>query len=101
MDTEKKFFYSNALELAVSPYDFSLKFLRTGVAAGTTPGVATIPVPLDEIIIAMSPGHAKAILSGLYKSVIDYENTFGSITIDKARQDEFMNTFGPLLNKES
>jgi hypothetical protein len=101
MDTEKKFFYSNSLELAVSPYDFSLKFLRTGVAAGTTPGNAIVFVPLDEIIIAMSPGHAKAMLSGLYKSVVDYEKTIGPITIDKAGQDEFMNTFGPLLNKES
>lgn len=97
----KKFFYSNGLEIAVSPYDFNLKFLRTGARAGIEPGDPVTSIPLDEIIIAMSPAHAKAMISGLYNSVVDYEKTIGPISIDSAGQDNFMKTFGPLLSKET
>ena len=100
MDTDNKFFYANGVEIAVTSYDFSLKFLRLGLPEGATfGGTINVPSRLDECIIAMSPGHAKAMLSSLYKSVLDYENNIGSITLDSEAQKVFMETFGALLNK--
>jgi hypothetical protein len=97
MNTDKNFFYANGMELAVSTYDISLKFLRNGSPSNAVPGVPNAPARLDEIIVAMSPGHAKAMLAGLYKTIVDYEENIGPITIGSAEEVHFMKTFGPLI----
>lgn len=99
MDTEAKFFYCNGLELAVSPFDFNLKFVRQGAAPNAEPGKMTAPAKLDELMVAMSPAHAKAMLAGLYQSVKDYEANIGHITVTAEDQKKFEETFGPLLKK--
>lgn len=79
------FFYANGTEIGASTYDVSLKFLRNGTPK---PGTLTItssqasqvqPVNQDFITIAMSPGHAKAVVVGLANAIIDYEKLFGNV----------------------
>ena len=99
MSNEGKFFYSNGLEVAVSPFDFNLKFLRQGAPENAEAGKLLAPSRLDEIIVAMSPSHAKAMLAGLYSAVMDYETNIGPITISNEDQKKFNETFGPILKK--
>ena len=95
MDTEGRFFYTNGLELAVSAYDFNLKFLRQGAPENPEPGKQLAPARLDELIVGMSPGHAKTMLVGLYKAVRDYEANIGHITVNAEDQKKFDDAFPP------
>ena len=54
---------------------------------------------LDELIVSMSPVHAKAMLAGLFKTVIDYEKNVGHIVLPKDKETEFNQTFAKLLGK--
>lgn len=100
MDADNKFFYANGLEVAVSPFDFNLKFLRQGADSDAVGGAPAATKRLDEIIIGMSPAHAKAMLSGLFTSVSDYEKSFGIINLPNEALNEFNKTFAPLLDKK-
>lgn len=85
MSNEPKFFYANAMEMAASPYDISLKFMRNGaeVAKPVVPGttVEATAVLLDSLAVSMSPSHFKAMLPGLVKIVVEYEKQFGLIPL--------------------
>ena len=86
MTIETKFFYANSVEVAVSPFDISLKFMRNGtatletVAVHTTPVDAT-PVVMDALTIAMSPSAAKSMLPALLQLISVYEQKFGTIPL--------------------
>ena len=99
MDTEKKFFYANSLEVAVSPYDFSLKFSRQGPPENIKSGEPPKPNKLDEFTVSMSPVHAKAMLAGLYRAVGEYEKNVGQIVLPKHQETEYQQTFAKLLGK--
>ena len=99
MDSDGKFFYTNAMEVAVSVYDFTFKFIRQG-AAPPKPGATQAAVlRLDEMAVSMSPAHAKAMLSGIFKAVLDYEKQFGHIALEKETEQQFAQTFGSILKK--
>lgn len=101
MDDELKFFYTNSVETAVSQFDFTLKFMRQGttnptqadaVTAATSGGVLAgtrPPVTRDELSVAMSPTHAKALFIALANAVLDYEKNVGRIPFDKTYEDRF------------
>ena len=100
MDSEKnKFFYCNAAEIAVSPYDFSFKFIRNGSPEGAKEGAKVQPAKLDEFTVSMSPAHAKVLLSGYFRAILDYEKSVGPIAVEANSQDEFNRTFGLLIKK--
>lgn len=99
MEAEKLFFYSNGLELAVSPYDITFKFLRQGAPDNGQPGVELQPKKLDEITVALSPGHAKAMLTMLYNSINGYERQVGIIPLQERDQQAFITAFGSILKK--
>lgn len=83
MSDEKKFFYANAVEVGVTPYDVSLKFMRSGSADAPLTATAVTKnvqlVKIDEFIIGMSPQHAKAMLPSLTSAVAQYEQMYGTI----------------------
>lgn len=100
MENEKKFFYANAAETAVSQFDFTIKFIRQGAAEGAraavekamVTGATTVemtPAVLDEFSVGMSPTHAKALAAGLVLAVSDYEKKVGPIALDKKFQDRY------------
>lgn len=97
MEKENKFFYANGLEIAVSPFDFNLKFLRQGTSTDAKPGEILPPARLDELIVSTSPAHAKAMLASLFKTVLDYEKNIGPIALNIEAATEFDTTFGALL----
>lgn len=87
MSIEPKFFYSNSSELTASAYEIGIRFMRNGVPVSEVPhgtvgtsesAEATVQ---DVMVVAMSPGHAKAILPGLLNVVRQYEEQFGSIPL--------------------
>lgn len=100
MESDAKFFYANALEVAVSPFDFSLKFMRQGTPAEAVHNVPSPAATLDAMIVGMSPTHAKAMLSGLFKAVMGYESENGTISVPAEVQAEFLNTFGQIMQKK-
>ena len=97
MESDRNFFYANGLEVAVSPYDINLKFLRQGSPENAETGVATQPEKIDEVTVAMSPAHAKAMLPGIFKAIVHYEQTFGSISLESKVEEDFGNTFGKII----
>lgn len=99
MESDNKFFYSNGLQVAVSPFDINLKFLRQGAPDNAVEGKPMQPQVLDEIIIAMSPAHAKAMLSGLFQSIMSYEKDVGPIALPADLQKAFNETFTTVPKK--
>lgn len=102
MDSDGNFFYANALEMAVSQFDFSFRFLRQGAAPpklSVAPGSAqqTGILRLDAMVVGMSPSHAKAMVGAIFKAVREYEKTYGKIPVEKAVEDDYQATFAPLL----
>lgn len=87
------FFYANAMELAVSPYDFSLRFIRNAAGQVALPeGVRTGEVPVvtrASMTVGMSPTHAKAMLPALVNAVLRYEEQLGKLTIPQEMQTAF------------
>ncbi len=87
MSLEEKFFYTNSVQVAITPYDFSLKFTRNGTETDNTPrpsGTLKVDVPakvLDVMTVSMSPSHAKALLVALKQIVDMYEQRHGLIPV--------------------
>lgn len=87
MSEDKQFFYANSVEVAVSAFDFNLKFLRNGTSASNpkqnskqhTAKVRANIELRDEMVIGMSPQHAKAMLPHLTEMLKAYEETFGPL----------------------
>lgn len=98
MESEKQFFYCNSVEIGVSAFDVNLKFIRQGTPKNAKSG-AVIPENIAELTVAMSPAHAKAMLPGLYKAIIDYEKKVGLIAVESAVQKTFDETFTTLHKK--
>lgn len=98
MTTSQNFCYTNAVELAVSPYDFVLKFMRNE-AENTGTGSEPRLVLADSMVVAMSPAHAKAMLPAIYNAVLEYEKQFGKIGLLPEMQEKFDTAFGKLVSK--
>lgn len=99
MESEMNFFYTNAVEIGVSPYDVNLKFIRQGTPEDVQQGQAVKPQKMAELVVAMSPSHAKAMLAGFYKSILEYERSVGKIAIDASAQKIFDETFSAFQKK--
>jgi len=93
----KNFFYSNKLELGVSPYDFSFKFLRKSAGQDSD---NLEPVTDDELIVYMSPSHAKTLIPMLSMAIQEYEKQFGKIPKKKKKSKEFDDFVKYLTNHE-
>ena len=96
MDREPKFFYANGVEMAVSAYDFNLKFVRQGAPSGATPGTAVTAERLDELTVTMSPAHAKTLIGVFIKSVHDYEKNIGKIVLPGDEEEKFHDAINSL-----
>ena len=89
MSIDEKFFYTNGVEVGISPYDFSLKFMRNGSptpetvkAAAASQALGASPaMVMETMTIAMSPVHAKAMLPILAQMIATYEQAFGTIAL--------------------
>jgi hypothetical protein len=87
MSEDKQFFYANAVEIALSVFDVNLKFMRTGnpttslaQSQANPPLMQQIqPTLQDQMVIGMSPQHAKALLVNLTEGLKQYEAQFGAL----------------------
>jgi len=86
VEIEARFFYSNALEVTLTPFDVSLKFQRRGTVTESAPATLTqmqegTGVIQEAVVIGMSPQHAKVIIPALVQMVQEYEKRFGTINL--------------------
>lgn len=65
-------YYANRVEISGSTYDFEFKFGKASTLSEN---------PVYDIMINMSPQHAKALLYILAENIQNYEKTFGEIVI--------------------
>lgn len=99
MSIEGKFFYANSLEVAVSPFDISMKFMRNGTETAQKPAATSEINPnaaisvLDAMTVSMSPSHAKAMVPALLRLVQEYEKQFGRIPLGADIQATWDATF--------
>lgn len=94
MEPTPTLFYTNAMELALSAYDVTLRFLRNGsdnsAAAGPGPTESKVVV-LDSLIVSMSPSHLKAMMPALIIAIVEYEKMFGSIPLPPDQAEAWKN----------
>lgn len=93
---EDKFFYANGAEMAVTPYDVTMKFLRNGSSTssvGSAPNTAGAPMEatptiLDTMSVSMSPSHAKTVAAAMLHLIREYEKQYGTIplTVESAEK---------------
>ena len=94
MGDEAKFFYANAVFLAVSNYDVSMRFVRNEPAADAQPGPGSQVVVADTFTVAMSITHAKSMLPVLMDAVVQYEKLFGKQALAPELQVKYDQHFG-------
>ena len=70
--------YSNNVGIMTTNYDIQLLF------AYAHPGPDGLPIVLDQVLVAMSPAHAKAMLTVFDKNLKDWENIHGRIELKEA-----------------
>lgn len=82
---ETNFFYANGLEMSVSAYDLSFKFLRnapSGKEKSSFGAFSEEDVKTEAAaVVSMSPSHAKAMLPGVFRLIQEYEKNFGVIPL--------------------
>jgi hypothetical protein len=83
---QENFFYANGLELAVSVFDVTLRFIRNGAAPGSVPTQGAKPVRFADFSISMSPSHAKAMMVPLVNAIREYEKAHGKIPVEAKDQ---------------
>lgn len=88
MSYEKKYFYANSMEVSTSTYDINLKFLRN-IASDTQNVENAPPDRIDEIVVTMSPMHAKAMLSVLFTSIKSYEANHSKIPLNQEAEETY------------
>jgi hypothetical protein len=66
--------YANGSLVALSPYDVTLIFMKTTDYAGHT-------MQVDQVSVAMSPQHFKALVNSLNETLTGYERAFGTLNI--------------------
>ena len=86
---EKKFFYSNSSKVMSSPYDVTIQFERV-----TAPKLSAnmensdfLPEVSEILELSMSPSHAKAVLIGLYNTILSYEEKYGEIAMPNDKKE--------------
>lgn len=79
---EKKIIYTNQIQLAIQPMDFTLLLNVTSPNGSVE----------NQAVVYLSPQHAKALLHVLAENVRNYEELFGVINlepnVDKMRELE-------------
>jgi len=91
VEVETKFFYTNAVEVNLTPYDVNLKFQRRGTftdqALDDNKGLRDVKgIVAEALVIGMSPTHAKAMVPGLVMMIQEYEKRFGKISVSPEEQ---------------
>ncbi|THF83730.1 DUF3467 domain-containing protein [Cohnella fermenti] len=69
---EKKIIYTNQIQLAMQPMDFTLSLNMVGVDGAVE----------NQANVYISPQHAKSLLIALAENVRMYEELFGSINLE-------------------
>lgn len=69
--------YSNSSLVALSPFDITLIFSKNTDFSGQQ-------MQVDQVAVAMSPQHFKALVKSLTETLTAYERAFGSLTIPDA-----------------
>lgn len=90
------FFYTNAMDAAISPYDVSMKFMRNVPAVSAVEVAAGAEAAFksaQSLTVSMSPSHAKAMLPALIRLVSEYEKKFGAIPLPEDAQNFWDATF--------
>lgn len=88
--SSKNFFYSNNLELTVSPYDFSFRFFRKSIGQDSESNNSSEVID-DELMVYMSPSHVKTLIPMLFTAIQAYEERFGKIPLPQEKLEEFNN----------
>ncbi len=96
MADPQPFFYANAVDLAVSPYDATLRFARnvpdarqTQPGSGVSVSPAEPPKPVETFSVVMSPQHLKAMVPLVIKAIDEYERLLGPINIPADMKREY------------
>jgi len=81
MIDQRSSFYANGVSILVNIYDFTLDFKSQSPKLDQSGNILELQnQPLvevdEEIVVRMSPQHAKALAAVLTKHVIDYETRF-------------------------
>lgn len=87
-DHPTSFMYCNQVQGATSLWDVLLNFQRVAVKVNPADMTSQVSVA-EEVQMAMSPGHAKAMLATLWENVEAFEKTAGKIGLDKTSQAKF------------
>lgn len=82
------FMYCNQLGGATTLWDILLTFQRVAIKP-IPPENKPASAVVEEIQIAMSPGHAKVMLTTLWEMVESYEKGTAKIPLDPANQGRF------------
>lgn len=85
MENQSRIFYANAVNIATSIYDITIDLKNQSPQIDPTGKIMQLndkPVidVTEELIVRMSPQHAKAFAAVLVENIIGYEKQFG-ITI--------------------
>ena len=64
--------YANGSVVQLSPFDVTLVFMRNADFAGQA-------VQIDQVSVAMSPQHFKALVKSLNETLVAYERSFGAL----------------------
>ena len=102
MSDDAKYFYANAVQIAVTPFDVTLTFMRNGIPNGavtTLVPTQTQGKVVDSSAIGMSPSHAKAMLPAIYNAIVEYEKSFGKLGLPPELQANFDKVFGKPADK--
>jgi hypothetical protein len=84
---EIPFFYTNSLQVSLTPYDVLLEFLRQGSSGDPTKAIPVGPdghaagEVRDRLSVAMSPMHCKAMIASMVLVVQQFEAQFGPIPV--------------------
>jgi Protein of unknown function (DUF3467) len=69
--------YANGSLVQLSPFDITLVFMKNTDFTGQT-------MQVDQVSVAMSPQHFKALVKSLNETLMAYERSFGTLTIPDA-----------------
>jgi hypothetical protein len=87
----KNFLYCNQVQIASSPWDVLFSFQRAGLEMNPNGSLGSNIVVKDEVELAMTPAHAKLLLSALYEQINQYEKNVikTKIPLDETSQKTY------------
>jgi hypothetical protein len=76
-----RYIYSNSVRIGISPWDIRLNF------GALVHSENTEPINKEEVVIVMSPQHAKVLALIFLSNIQEYEETHGPISVSEAVLD--------------